>query len=256
MPATQRLILKVAVDATLHRRVNSWVVTFSVMLATFMEILDTTAVNVSIPHIAGNLSATVEEGTWVVTSYLVSNAIVLPISGWPANYMGRRQLWHRHHDRVSHAAHASTPESLDGESAGGKPGNHLNVAGVTTLVSCERKRQLHRLAQSSRRALRHGAAPRHHVVLRGGFLDHGNPVRRHAAFVAAAQTTKGANTGARPTRGGLTGAGSHGKAIGRGERGRTRPRPLISTPRSSRMAQSAQRPWFCLPPRRSGGSGR
>ena len=163
MPATQRLILKVAVDATLHRRVNSWVVTFSVMLATFMEILDTTAVNVSIPHIAGNLSATVEEGTWVVTSYLVSNAIVLPISGWPANYMGRRQLWHRHHDRVSHAAHASTPESLDGESAGGTPGNDPNVAGVTTLVSCERKRQL----QASRKALGalYGMVQRHATML-------------------------------------------------------------------------------------------
>ena len=73
-------------------RVNPWLVTFSVMLATFMEILDTTVVNVSIPHIAGNLAATVEEGTWVVTSYLVSNAIILPMSGWLANYMGRKKL--------------------------------------------------------------------------------------------------------------------------------------------------------------------
>ncbi len=62
------------------------------MLATFMEILDTTVVNVSIPHISGNLASTVEEGTWVVTSYLVANAIVLPISGWLARYMGRRRL--------------------------------------------------------------------------------------------------------------------------------------------------------------------
>ena len=62
------------------------------MLATFMEVLDTTVVNVSIPHIAGNLAATNEEGTWVVTSYLVSNAIVLPISGWLANHMGRKRL--------------------------------------------------------------------------------------------------------------------------------------------------------------------
>lgn len=62
------------------------------MLATFMEILDTTVVNVSIPHIAGNLAATVEEGTWVVTSYLVSNAIILPMSGWLANYIGRKKL--------------------------------------------------------------------------------------------------------------------------------------------------------------------
>lgn len=62
------------------------------MLATFMEVLDTTVVNVSIPHIAGNLASTNEEGTWVVTSYLVSNAVVLPISGWLANYLGRKRL--------------------------------------------------------------------------------------------------------------------------------------------------------------------
>jgi DHA2 family multidrug resistance protein len=68
------------------------VVTFSVMLATLMEVLDTTVVNVSIPHIAGNLASTNEEGTWVVTSYLVSNAIILPISGWFANHIGRKVL--------------------------------------------------------------------------------------------------------------------------------------------------------------------
>ena len=79
-------------DSIAQRVVNPWVVTFSVMLATFMEVLDTTVVNVSIPHIAGNLASTNEEGTWVVTSYLVSNAVVLPISGWLANYMGRKRL--------------------------------------------------------------------------------------------------------------------------------------------------------------------
>jgi DHA2 family multidrug resistance protein len=79
-------------DAAPHRYVNPWVVTVSVMLATFMEVLDTTVVNVSIPHIAGNLASTNEEGTWVVTSYLVSNAIVLPISGWLANHIGRKRL--------------------------------------------------------------------------------------------------------------------------------------------------------------------
>ncbi len=72
--------------------VNPWIVTLSVMLATFMEILDTTVVNVSIPHIAGNMGATVEEGTWVVTSYLVSNAIILPMAGWLANRFGRRRI--------------------------------------------------------------------------------------------------------------------------------------------------------------------
>jgi DHA2 family multidrug resistance protein len=80
------------VDAYPHRAINPWVVTFSVMLATFMEVLDTTVVNVSIPHIAGNLASTNEEGTWVVTSYLVSNAIILPISGWLANHFGRKRL--------------------------------------------------------------------------------------------------------------------------------------------------------------------
>jgi DHA2 family multidrug resistance protein len=79
-------------DAAPHLYVNPWVVTVSVMLATFMEVLDTTVVNVSIPHIAGNLASTNEEGTWVVTSYLVSNAIVLPISGWLANHIGRKRL--------------------------------------------------------------------------------------------------------------------------------------------------------------------
>ncbi len=72
--------------------INPWIVTAAVMLATFMEILDTTVVNVSVPHLAGNLGATVEEGTWVVTSYLVSNAIILPMSGWLANRLGRRNM--------------------------------------------------------------------------------------------------------------------------------------------------------------------
>ncbi len=75
-----------------RRAVNPWIITAAVMLATFMEILDTTVVNVSVPHMAGNLGATVEEGTWVVTSYLVSNAIILPMSGWLANRFGRRNM--------------------------------------------------------------------------------------------------------------------------------------------------------------------
>lgn len=62
------------------------------MFGTFMEVLDTTVVNVSLPHIAGTLSATVEEATWVLTSYLVANAIILPITGWLANRFGRKRL--------------------------------------------------------------------------------------------------------------------------------------------------------------------
>lgn len=72
--------------------VNPWIIAISVMLGTFMEVLDTTVVNVSLPHIAGNLSASTDEATWVLTSYLVSNAIVLPLTGWLANYFGRRRL--------------------------------------------------------------------------------------------------------------------------------------------------------------------
>src|SRR5512143_4223480 len=62
------------------------------MLCTFMEVLHTTVVNVSLPHIAGNLSATIEEATWVLTSYLVANAIILPMTGWLANFFGRKRL--------------------------------------------------------------------------------------------------------------------------------------------------------------------
>jgi DHA2 family multidrug resistance protein len=72
--------------------INPWIIVVSVMFATFMEVLDTTVVNVSLPHIAGNLSATPEEATWALTSYLVANAIVLPITGWLANYFGRKRL--------------------------------------------------------------------------------------------------------------------------------------------------------------------
>src|ERR1700686_5280279 len=72
--------------------VNPWIVAVSVMFATFMEVLDTTVVNVSLPHIAGSLSATVDEATWTLTSYLVANAIILPITGWLANQFGRKRL--------------------------------------------------------------------------------------------------------------------------------------------------------------------
>ncbi|HQZ39745.1 MAG TPA: DHA2 family efflux MFS transporter permease subunit [Vicinamibacterales bacterium] len=75
-----------------QRQVNPWIVAIAVMFATFMEVLDTTVVNVSLPHIAGNLSATIDESTWVLTSYLVANAIVLPLTGWLARTFGRKRL--------------------------------------------------------------------------------------------------------------------------------------------------------------------
>src|SRR5262252_7163578 len=66
---------------------NPWLVAASVMLATFMEILDTSVANVALPHIAGNLSASTEEATWVLTSYLISNAIVLPATSWITTFI-------------------------------------------------------------------------------------------------------------------------------------------------------------------------
>ena len=74
--------------------VNPWIIAISVMFATFLEVLDTTVVNVSLPHIAGSLSATPEEATWTLTSYLVANAIVLPLTGWLSGYFGRKRLHH------------------------------------------------------------------------------------------------------------------------------------------------------------------
>ncbi len=65
----------------------------TVMLATFMEVLDTSVANVALPHIAGSLSSTVEEATWVLTSYLVSNAIVLPLAGWFSSILGRKRFY-------------------------------------------------------------------------------------------------------------------------------------------------------------------
>jgi DHA2 family multidrug resistance protein len=74
-------------------RFNPWVIAFTVTLATFMEALDSSIANVALPHIAGTLGASYDEATWVLTSYLVSNAIVLPTSGWIANRLGRKRFY-------------------------------------------------------------------------------------------------------------------------------------------------------------------
>ena len=72
---------------------NPWVIALTVTMATFMEILDTSVANVALPHIAGGLSAGQDESTWVLTSYLVSNAIVLPVSGWISSVIGRKRFY-------------------------------------------------------------------------------------------------------------------------------------------------------------------
>jgi MFS transporter, DHA2 family, multidrug resistance protein len=73
--------------------VNPWIIAVTVTLATFMEVLDTSIANVALPHIAGSLSAGQDESTWVLTSYLVSNAIVLPLSGWLSSIVGRKNFY-------------------------------------------------------------------------------------------------------------------------------------------------------------------
>src|SRR5580692_7238452 len=72
---------------------NIWLIGVVVALAAFMEVLDTSIANVALPYMAGNLGATNDQSTWVLTSYLVSNAIVLPISGWFAAVLGRKRFF-------------------------------------------------------------------------------------------------------------------------------------------------------------------
>jgi DHA2 family multidrug resistance protein len=72
--------------------INPWLIAVSVMLATFMEVIDTSIASVALPHIAGSLSATTDEATWVLTSYLVANAVVLPASGWFSLRFGRKRF--------------------------------------------------------------------------------------------------------------------------------------------------------------------
>jgi DHA2 family multidrug resistance protein len=72
--------------------VNPWIVAGAVMLATFMEVLDTTIVSVALPNMAGSLASTNDEATWVLTSYLVANAVVLPASGWFSLRFGRKRF--------------------------------------------------------------------------------------------------------------------------------------------------------------------
>jgi DHA2 family multidrug resistance protein len=73
------------------RQINKWIVAMTVILPTFIEIMDTSVVNVSLPHIQGSLNAGLDEVTWVLTSYMVSNAIIIPITGWLAGIFGRKR---------------------------------------------------------------------------------------------------------------------------------------------------------------------
>src|SRR6202051_3719808 len=73
--------------------INPWIIAVVVTMATFMELLDTTIANVALPHIAGGLSSGIDESTWILTSYLVANAVVLPLSAWLSRYFGRKRYY-------------------------------------------------------------------------------------------------------------------------------------------------------------------
>ncbi len=92
--ATQVLTgpLKTA-DAAAKPAINPWLVAITVTIATFMELLDTSIANVSLPHIAGGLATSYDESTWVLTSYLVANAVVLPLSAWLSRVFGRKNYY-------------------------------------------------------------------------------------------------------------------------------------------------------------------
>src|SRR5664280_750031 len=72
--------------------VNKWLITITVMLPTIMEIIDTSVANVALPHMQGSLNAGTDEVTWVLTSYLVANAVVLPMTGWLSRMFGRKRF--------------------------------------------------------------------------------------------------------------------------------------------------------------------
>src|SRR6185437_15537689 len=72
---------------------NPWTIVGVISIATFMVVLDSSVANVSLPHIAGSLSASIDEASWVITSFLVANAVIIPISGWLADVMGRKRYY-------------------------------------------------------------------------------------------------------------------------------------------------------------------
>jgi MFS transporter, DHA2 family, multidrug resistance protein len=84
---------EVSISEPWRPKSNPWLIAATVALAAFMEVLDTSIANVALPHIAGDLGASTDQGTWVLTSYLVSNAIILPVGAWASSVIGRRNFF-------------------------------------------------------------------------------------------------------------------------------------------------------------------
>src|SRR6266705_1781104 len=93
MSAAADTLMPGVMPAALRPAINPWIIAITVTLATFMELLDTSIANVSLPHIAGGLSTGQDESTWVLSSYLVANAVVLPLSAWFSRLMGRKNYY-------------------------------------------------------------------------------------------------------------------------------------------------------------------
>ena len=195
------------------RAVNPWIVAIAVMFATFMEVLDTTVVNVSLPHIAGNLSATIDESTWVLTSYLVANAIVLPLTGWLAQPLRPQaaadDVGHRLHDLVAALRPRAEPAAarrVPPDSGRDRRRDAAALAGgAARSVPAARARQGHGLLgpRHRRRADPRAGARRladRHLQLALGVLHqpagrhrvagHDEAVRLRSAVPAAARRTK------------------------------------------------------------------
>ena len=94
---------------------HKWLVALAVMLGTTLEVLDTSIVNVALPHMQGSFSASVDEIAWVLTSYLVANGIMIPMTGWISSRFGRKRYFHGLGDRCSSSPRrcAARPQSLD-----------------------------------------------------------------------------------------------------------------------------------------------
>src|SRR5437764_1901256 len=82
-----------SMTVTEGQAINPWIIAGTVTVATFMEVLDTSIANVALPHIAGSLAVSRDDATWVLTTYLVANAVVLPLSGWMSNVVGRKRYY-------------------------------------------------------------------------------------------------------------------------------------------------------------------
>ena len=93
LPGTQPVLTVSAPAAPWRPRANPWAIALTVTLATFMEVLDSSIANVALPHIAGSLGASQDEATWVLTSYLVSNAVILPASAYLTTFIGRKKFY-------------------------------------------------------------------------------------------------------------------------------------------------------------------